>query len=77
MTKYSMKMTRISNFAYPGRLAIYRADLETLFGKNSTFRVIPIAEANLCKVRIDGFALPFSSLLMSPWAMPVRSESSF
>ena len=61
-------------------LQIYRTDFtgSMLAEKtNSILRSFPIPAANLCRVRIEGLALPFSSLLISPWAIPVRFESSF
>ena len=33
---------------------------DTVFGKNSTFRVIPMAAAKRCNVRIEGLAFPVS-----------------
>ena len=44
---------------------------------NSILRNFPIPAATRCRVLIEGLALPFSSLLISPWAIPVRCESSF
>ena len=44
---------------------------------NSILRNFPIPAANRCRVLIEGLALPFSSLLISPCAIPVRLESSF
>ena len=42
-------------------------------GTNSILTRIPIPAASRCRVRSEGFPLPRSSLLMSVWAMPVRS----
>jgi hypothetical protein len=36
------------------------------FGINSNFSRIPIPAARRCRVRIEGFAFPLSSLLISP-----------
>ena len=49
----------------------------TSFGTNSSRRVMPKPSAMRCKVRREGFAFPLSNLLISPCAIPVRSESFF
>ena len=46
-------------------------------GRNSNRSFIPIPAARRCSVRIDGLAFPLSSLLISPCAIPVRSDNSF
>ena len=48
-----------------------------LTGTKPSFNCIPIPSANRCKGRSDGFALPFSNLLISPCAIPVQSNSFF
>ena len=44
-------------------------------GINSSLSCIPMPSARRRRVRREGLALPFSSLLMSAWAMPVFSAS--
>ena len=48
-----------------------------LLGTNSNFKVIPIPSANRFNNLRDGFLVPFSSLLISAWLIPVLSASSF
>ena len=51
--------------------------LSTQRAANSIFKRHPRPEAKRFKVLMEGFALPFSSLLISAWAIPVRAANSF
>lgn len=55
-------------------------DFDLLFyfaGTNSSFSVMPKPSARRCRVFSEGFAFPFSNLLISACVMPVFSDNSF
>ena len=65
---YGLRKNGRRGFFLCGRFFVCAFMLYTLaeFGRNSTFSVISMPLARRWSVRIEGFAFPFSSLLMSP-----------